>query len=178
MCRKRKEKMKKISKKKGFAFPVGGEKYREIKVGGSKTIFTVGYERRSGEDLIAALRDAGVKILIDVRDKPISRKPDFRESALRALCEDARIRYETWKDLGSTVEQREKLKSSGDFGKFETAFRKYAERELSEPIDRLAKLVQKASETVAMICYERCHEECHRSIIADMLFAKYKIGIT
>ena len=141
-------------------------RYRVIHEGAAKTVYTIGYERREGEDLISDLRDAGVTILIDVRDRPFSRKPDFREKALRSLCEEAGIDYQSWRDLGSTEGQREKLKDTGDFAKFEKSFRAYATKELTEPIARLASLISKTRSSVALMCYERCHGECHRSILA------------
>jgi uncharacterized protein (DUF488 family) len=150
--------------------------YRVVRDGGPISVFTVGYERRTGEDLIAALRDAGVEHLADIRDKPISRKPDFRASALRAFCEEEGIEYGAWMDLGSTEDQREKLHETGDLERFHRVFRTYAVKNLKEPIDRLAAVAKK--NVVALLCYERAHEDCHRSVIADLLADKLKAGIT
>ena len=92
--------------------------FRSIRNGKGKTIFTVGYEKRTGDELIALLRQAGVNVLADIREKPMSRKPDFRASALRSLCEQAGIVYDGWSGLGSTDEQRTKLKDTGNFKVF------------------------------------------------------------
>ena len=110
--------------------------YRVIREGGPVTIFTVGYERRDGDDLIAALRDAGIEHLADVRDKPISRKPDFRGASLRARCESVGIEYGAWSDLGSTEAQRERLSETGDLTHFHKVFRTYAVKRLEDPITR------------------------------------------
>jgi len=59
---------------------------RTIRGGGPATVFTVGYERRTADDLISRLRDVGVEVLADIREKPISRRADFRAEALRDLC--------------------------------------------------------------------------------------------
>ena len=152
-------------------------RYRTVREGQGKSVFTVGYERRTGEDLISALKDAGITILVDVRDRPFSRKPDFREKALRVLCSEANIEYQSWTDLGSTEEQRDKLKATGDFSQFEAAFRKHAERKLTAPIGKLARLIQATSASVALLCYERCHDECHRSILGEMLADNHGIGV-
>lgn len=154
----------------------GNGVYRVVREGETVTIFTVGYERRNGEDLMAVLRDCGVDHLADVRDNPMSRKPDFRREALRSICEQAGIEYGSWTDLGSTESQRDRLRETGDLKQFHKNFRAYARRSLSEPIDRLAKVAKK--KTVALLCYERAHEECHRSTVADLLADRLDAGIT
>jgi uncharacterized protein (DUF488 family) len=154
----------------------GAGLYRVIREGGKVTLFTVGYERRTGEELMSVLRDAGIAHLADIRDKPVSRKPDFRAAALRAFCEEARIEYGAWPDLGSTAEQRDQLHASGDLERFHRVFRTYAQRNLGDSIDRLASVAQK--KVVAMLCYERAHEECHRSVVSDLLADKLGAGIT
>lgn len=138
-----------------------------IRVGKAVTIFTIGYERRDGDDLMNALREHGIKALADVRQRPMSRKPDFRAKALRAFCDEAAIEYQPWPVLGSTVEQRDELQASGDFDQFAADFRSYALAELSSDLMRLAASV--AKKPTALLCYERLHTECHRSVIAELV---------
>ena len=40
--------------------------------GGEGVLFTIGYEKARQNDVVATLAAAGVKTLIDVRDRPIS----------------------------------------------------------------------------------------------------------
>jgi uncharacterized protein (DUF488 family) len=149
--------------------------FRTIRAGGGVTIFTVGYEKRSAEGLMSLLRNAGVEVLADIREKPMSRVADFRSSALRGFCEHAGIVYESWPELGSTEEQRDDLKESGDFGAFERTFRKYIVKSCEEP---LRKLAEKAKQKpVALLCYERLHEECHRSVVADLIADRLNAGV-
>lgn len=154
----------------------GGAIYRIVREGNGTTLFTIGYERRDGEELVAALRNAGVEHLADVRDKPISRKPDFRASALKAICDEAGIEYGAWTDLGSTEKQRERLRETGNLPHFQRVFRTHAERQLKAPLEKLAKLAKKR--VVALLCYERAHEECHRSIVADMVADRINATVT
>lgn len=152
------------------ATSVGSERtrlVRHVREGNGVRIFTIGYERRSGEELATKLQDAGVACLIDVRDKPVSRKADFRASALRIFCEDVGVRYEHWSELGSTESQRRRLRETGDLTTFRSRFRAFVKRGRGSVLDRLASLAKR--ETIALLCYERVHEECHRSIIADLL---------
>jgi len=141
--------------------------HRTIHHGTDTVVFTVGYEKRTGAELIDLLKAAAVDVLVDVRQRALSRKPDFRGKALRALCEEAGIEYRPMPDLGSTKRQRERLWETGDFTAFRKSFTAYAQRNMPEPVEDLAQLAQER--TIAMLCYERCHEECHRSIIADFL---------
>lgn len=161
----------------GVVAPTKGRTlHRVVRPGGPTVIFTIGYERRDGEDLISAIRDAGVQHLADIRDKPMSRKPDFRETALRAFCLDAGIEYGAWPDLGSTQAQRDALHATGNLSKFHAAFQAYAEQQLEAPLKRLASVAKK--KVVALLCYERAHEECHRSTIAALLADRLKAGVT
>src|SRR5437016_13208220 len=61
--------------------------------GGGGGLFTIGYEKARLPDVIAALTQAGVATLIDVRDRPISRRPGFSKRQLTAAAEEAGMRY-------------------------------------------------------------------------------------
>src|ERR1700722_20543804 len=71
------------------------------------TIFSIGYEKARLADVIAALTAAGVKTLIDVRDRPQSRRPGFSKRQLAAGLEEAGIGYVGLKALGTPPEGRE-----------------------------------------------------------------------
>lgn len=149
--------------------------YRTVHEGAGPTVYTIGYEKRDGEALIAKLIDAGVDTLLDVRERPMSRNPDFRRARLERLCEHSGIRYESWPELGSTDYQREVLKETGDFAAFRKRFRDLMVRSRWDAVERLGGRVSDG--TTAMICYEREHDECHRSILADLLHAEFDATI-
>jgi hypothetical protein len=86
---------------------ISGGSMKVIRNGAPITIYTVGYERRDVDDLMSAVRDQGVRAIADIRERPVSRKPAFRASALRAVCEAGGIEYQAWPMLGSAAEQRE-----------------------------------------------------------------------
>ena len=50
----------------------------------ARRIFTIGYEGATQGELIAALRQAGVERVIDVRAVPLSRTPGFSKNVLAA----------------------------------------------------------------------------------------------
>lgn len=128
------------------------------------TIYTVGYEKRTGAELMALLKEHGVEVLADIRQRPMSRKVDFRGGVLRASCDRAGIEYRGWPGLGSTEEQRDDLHETGDFPTFARRFRAHAVKHATSDLDELAR-----GKAVALLCYERCHGECHRSVVADLL---------
>ena len=67
-------------------------------------IFTIGYEGATQGELIAALREAGVTLLADVRAVPLSRRPGFSKNILAAGLKEAGIDYVGLKALGTPAE--------------------------------------------------------------------------
>jgi len=113
------------------------------------------------------LIDAGVDVLVDVREKPMSRKVDFRKGALSERCAAAGILYVGETRLGSTAGQREGLHESGDLSAFFRKYRAFARRYRREALAEIADVC--LTKTVALMCYERAHDECHRMVVADLL---------
>src|SRR6266850_551645 len=70
-------------------------------------LFTIGYEKARLVDVVATLAASGIATLIDVRDRPISRRPGFSKHQLAAAVEAAGIRYVHLQALGTPPEGRE-----------------------------------------------------------------------
>jgi uncharacterized protein (DUF488 family) len=138
-----------------------------VRQGNGTSVYTIGYERRSPEELISLLQRAGVDLLIDARDRPVSRRAGFSAAALQTRCEAAGLDYEAWTELGSTPVQRERLQQTGDIARFRSAFRSFAKKHRSETVERLAKVAKRS--TIALLCYEREHDSCHRGVLAELL---------
>ncbi len=66
-----------------------------------RELFTIGYEGSRLADVVAALSDAGVTTLLDVREAPWSRRPEFTKRALGAAMAAAGIGYRHMKALGT-----------------------------------------------------------------------------
>ena len=64
-------------------------------------IFTIGYEGATQDEVIAALRAAGVTMLADVRAVPLSRRPGFSTSIVAAGLREAGLEYVGLKALGT-----------------------------------------------------------------------------
>ena len=69
-------------------------------------IWTIGYEKAAQSDVIAALTRAGITTVLDVRDRPQSRRAGFSKSSLAASLLAAGIGYVHLKPLGTPKEGR------------------------------------------------------------------------
>jgi len=134
------------------------------------TLFTIGYEQHQSTDtLVAALRDAGVKRLVDVRELPLSRRRGFSKTGLAAALESAKIEYSHARQLGNPKEYRDLYKS----GLKEEGERLYRAHLHNGSYSALIELAETLVETsTCLLCFEAAHEDCHRSVIVDALVAR------
>jgi uncharacterized protein (DUF488 family) len=136
----------------------------------AKILFTIGYEKARLTDVIAALRQAGVAALIDVRDRPQSRRPGFSKRQLAAGLEEAGIRYVGLKALGTPPEGREANRKR----QWEIFWRivddKLATAEAELALQEAAAIA--ADSPSCLLCYEAAPHICHRSRVADILAAR------
>lgn len=138
---------------------------------GGTTLFTIGYEKTLLKDFIATLADAGVASLLDVRDRPISRRPGFSKRQLAAAIEQAGMRYVHLAALGTPPEGRLAGRRK-DWGRFwaiveDKLARPEAELDLARAADTAA------AEPSCLMCYEADWRGCHRRRIADILAARH-----
>jgi uncharacterized protein (DUF488 family) len=126
-------------------------------------VFTIGYEQTTVADLIAALQNAGVTRLVDIRALPLSRRPGFSKTALAGALAEAGIAYEHLKALGTPKEGRDAAKR----GDRVTLERVYAgQLELPEAQAAAAILLERIdTQPTALLCYEREAADCHRSLL-------------
>ena len=126
-------------------------------------IFTIGYEKSTQPELIAALTAAGVTRLIDVRAVPLSRRPGFSKNILRSGLAEAGIDYVHLKALGTPPEGREAARN----GRQAYLDRIYAgQLDLPEAIVAGAEMRELAAEQPsALLCYEREPSGCHRTLL-------------
>jgi uncharacterized protein (DUF488 family) len=135
-------------------------------------LFTIGYEQATQAAVVAALREAGVEVLADIRYLPLSRRPGFSKSSLRAAVEEAGIEYRHLRDLGTPAEGRAAARRGDHAG----LARVYAgQLELPEALKQMAELRALAEQKrVCLLCYERDAAVCHRSLLFDELFGDFE----
>lgn len=136
------------------------------------TIWTIGYERATQASLIGALMDATIEVLVDIRYLPLSRRPGFSKSGLKAAAEEAGFGYRHFKQLGTPPAGREAARRGDRAG----LQRSYAgQLELPEAMAQMAELRAIAEEKrAALLCFEREAADCHRSMLYDALFADFR----
>jgi uncharacterized protein (DUF488 family) len=128
-------------------------------------LVSIGYEGRTADELIAALVSASVTLLVDVRLTPLSRKPGLSRKRLQASLEDAGITYRHVRALGNPKENREHFRT-GDLDHGRSVFAKLLARaEAENAVAELAQACQQ--ERVAVLCFERDHERCHRQVVVE-----------
>jgi len=139
---------------------------------GSPGLCTIGYEGRTLEGFLNALIRDEVTVLCDVRQNPMSRKYGFSKSTLQKSCEGVGIRYEHLPKLGIASENRRELKTQKDYN---TLFDAYAHVSLPKQLHVLKKIMSwiDKGERVALTCYERLPEQCHRTCVAKELERRF-----
>src|SRR3982750_1999080 len=104
-------------------------------------IFTIGYEGTTVGEFIAALQRAGVERVIDVRALPLSRRPGFSKSPLRAALQEVGIDYLHLKALGTPADGRAAARA----GRHKDLERIYSgQLELPEAIAQSAQMLELA----------------------------------
>jgi uncharacterized protein (DUF488 family) len=136
-------------------------------------IFTIGYEGTTVGEFIAALKQAGVRRVLDVRALPLSRRPGFSKTALGGALGDAGIEYVHLKALGTPADGRAAARA----GRHDELKRIYAgQLELPEAIAQSAQLLELARELPsALLCMEREPAHCHRTLLLDAVAPGAKV---
>ena len=140
-------------------------------------VSTIGYEGRGLEEYLNELLRSGVTLLCDVRRNPMSRKYGFAKSTLSKGCEGVGVRYEHLPELGIASEQRQRLETQADY---DVLFAEYERDSLplqTAALERIKGWVD-SGERVALTCYERLPQQCHRHCVAEALEGTFGKGLT
>lgn len=129
-------------------------------------LVSVGYQGRSVEDVVTSLVEQGVSVLVDVRLTPLSRKPGLSKRRLEQTLSEHGISYVHLPDLGNPKDNRIALRAGEPNSR-----RRFTEVLNSSAgalaLSHVAELLD--DQTVALLCFERNHDECHRKLVAERL---------
>lgn len=126
-------------------------------------VFTIGYEATTVAEFLAALKQAGVGRVIDVRALPLSRRPGFSKTPLRGALAEAGIDYVHLRALGTPAAGREAARK-GRQAELEQVYS--GQLALPEAIAAGAQMLELAAEKPsALLCYEREPAGCHRNLL-------------
>jgi uncharacterized protein (DUF488 family) len=138
-------------------------------------LYSIGYEKARLADVVGTLAAAGVATLIDVRDRPISRRPGFSKHQLAAGVEAAGIRYLHLQALGTPPEGREagRRREWPRFWGIVEAKLASAEAELA--LHEAASVAQAGAS--CLLCYEADWRCCHRRRVAEILGHRHGLTV-
>ena len=133
------------------------------------TIWTVGHSTRSAEEFKEILLAHQIKVLIDVRSFPGSRRyPHFNKPELSRQLDSIGLLYLHLPALGG---RRRPSPDSKNTAWKNSSFRAYADHiesaDFREGIETLLEVAQ--TKRTAVMCAEALWWRCHRSLIADFL---------
>jgi uncharacterized protein (DUF488 family) len=130
-------------------------------------LFTIGYEQSRIDDVIEALKRAGVELLIDIRAVAASRKPGFSKRQLAAGLDEAGMRYLHLQALGTPKPGRDAVRA-GHPEKMIPIYRAHIAGD--QPQAELAQATSLArTNRVCVLCFERDPARCHRRLVAEMV---------
>lgn len=135
-------------------------------------LFTIGHSNRPVEALLAMLREAGVRRLVDVRAVPKSRRwPQYDGAALKRSLAEQGVEY-FWQ--GEALGGFRKPAPASPNLALDGAFQGFADHmatpAFAAAIDEL--LAAAARTPTAIMCAEKLPAECHRSLITDYVLAR------
>lgn len=131
-------------------------------------LFTIGYEGISLEEYLARLIRNDVKLLIDVRNNPMSMKYGFSKSQLKKYCGSLGISYIHIPEVGIQADQRQELNSQKDYDELFTLYRN---NNLSKTLDYQQQILDLLIEhkRIALTCFEANICQCHRKHLAEAI---------
>lgn len=141
----------------------------------ARRLYTIGYQGAGLDQLIHCLRANDVHTLADIRFHPFSRRPEFRQDALRRAVEEAGLAYRHVKALGNPPPSREAA-MAGDEAAYRRLFRAHLDTAAARA-SLQAVLDWSQAGPVCLMCLERDPEDCHRLMVAERLVADSGIAL-
>jgi uncharacterized protein (DUF488 family) len=133
-------------------------------------LWTIGHSTRKIEQFISLLEENGIKLVVDVRALPGSKRyPQFNKQALAQSLREHGIRYDHLPELGG---RRKPRPDSRNTAWRNASFRGYADymetEEFRKGIERLVDVTSEVG-PAAIMCAEAVWWRCHRAMISDYL---------
>jgi uncharacterized protein (DUF488 family) len=126
-------------------------------------LFTIGYEGATVDEVLAALKGAGVEQVADVRAIAASRRPGFAKTSLAANLKSVGIGYRHLRALGTPKPGRDAAKK-GDRATLERVYAGQLQLpEAQAEAEALKAMI--AERPTALLCFERDPAMCHRTLL-------------
>ena len=134
-------------------------------------LWTIGYEKAAWLDVLAALREAGVAQVIDVRQLPLSRRAGFSKRQLAAGLAEVGIGYTHLRALGTPPEGREANRRRQWQRFWQIVDTSLSTLEAGLALQQAAELA--CSAPSCLLCYEADPCICHRRRVGELLAAAH-----
>ncbi len=136
-------------------------------------LFTIGYEGISVEEYYNRLLRHDVKLLIDVRNNPMSMKFGFSQSFLKRFCKSLGILYMHLPEVGIQSEKRKRLQDENDYQVLFDDYKKTTLKNTFSTQEKISDLLQ-SHHRVALTCFEAEISKCHRKHLAESIASHSK----
>lgn len=141
-------------------------------------LYTIGYEGISLEAYLNKLIKNDVRVLVDVRNNPLSQKFGFSKSLLMRYCKSLNIEYIHYPEVGIQSTFRHELKTQADYDSLFQAYKDKTLRANFSTQQSILKLL-KEKQRIALTCFEANINQCHRKHLAESICTlpgwRYKI---
>lgn len=144
-------------------------KVNNARPAGNKTVlFTIGYEGISLEEYLVKLLKNDVRVLVDVRNNPLSQKYGFSKSQLKKYCAALGIEYVHIPEVGIQANLRQELNTQTDYDKLFADYRKNNLTKTTAQQHQILNMVKQYNR-IALTCFEANICQCHRKPLADAI---------
>ena len=134
----------------------------------NSTVYTIGYWKRGPRFIMRKLKENGIKLVVDIREKTFSYKPAFTGKGLRRILKLAGIDYVHIPGLAVPKKIRQHVLRTG----IKSFKKKYYEQ--CDDFVKLKQLIE-VDKVACLFCSEINFEDCNRKFIADVLKERYGI---
>lgn len=130
-------------------------------------VYTMGYEERSVDGFFDQLLRVGIRVILDVRANPISRKYGFAKKSLGTISGKLGMTYEHWPQLGISSGKRHGVETPSEFKQLFGYYDRVILPKVNADVMRMADHMRQTPSV--LVCMERKAHDCHRSRLATIL---------
>ena len=130
------------------------------------SLFTLGYQAHTTSTMLRVLRENQIDLVVDIRQNPVSRKPGFSRYRLARILSTEGIEYLHYPCFGTPRSIRDRYCKNGDIPTALERFEEYLDTR-QQCVKTFLRRV--SGRKFCLVCFERDHMCCHRSIVAKKL---------
>ncbi len=131
-------------------------------------LYTIGYEGISLEEYLNKLIKNDIKVLVDVRNNPMSMKFGFSKSQLKSYCAYLNIKYVHVPEVGIESDLRQLLAKQSDYDNLFDEYQNINLKKTKRYQEEILKLLIE-NQRIALTCFESNICQCHRKPLAEAI---------